>query len=163
MKSTFRNHYAPLSKTSFILYCFINHLLLLFCSYVPNVKDLVHVTAIESAAYGPDYTWRALCVIPSSKYVGSKHKAKEIAVDVVVQELLKDKNGVLLERNTDFGLMDIGGEKNLLVEITNMNSDAKTIVDASFRNANSNFELISTDFPVLIPGHDNVFLELSFK
>jgi hypothetical protein len=127
------------------------------------VKDLVHVTAIESAAYGPDFTWRALCVIPSSKYVGSKHKAIEIAVDMVVQELLRDKNDVLLERNTDFGLMDIGSEKNLLVEITNMNSESKIIFDAGFRNANCNFELISTDFPMLIPGHDNVFLELSFK
>lgn len=123
------------------------------------------MTAIESSAGGSDFTWRAVAVIPGSNSINlNKHSSGTSESVDVNRELVKDKNDIAIERQTNFGVMIIGSEKKIGIEITNIGSQEQTLVGAAFQNQRGNFRLVETNFPAAIwPHKGRIFVQVSFR
>ena len=79
------------------------------------------------------------------------------------KDLLKDKNDIILEGDTNFGHMTIGSVKNLHLKIRNIDFKDQVLVDATFHNQSSNFLLPNITFPVTVPTKSEILLQISFR
>lgn len=129
----------------------------LLSRYKPCLKDFVHVTAIESNAGGEDFMWRAISVVPASN---SGRVAKNVSS---TRTNLKEAREIAIEKETDFGTVEIGSEKEIRIEITNMDLTDHTLLNAKFLNMRSNFEISNQSFPVIAPINGKIYVEIFFK
>ena len=138
----------------------------LIFSYTPQVRDKIHVTAMESSAGGSDFTWRATAVIPSSNSINNfnKHSSGTSEVVDINKELVRDKNDIVVERLTNFGVMIMGSEKKIGIEVTNIGCKEVTLIGAAFQNQRGNFRLVEINFPVAISANSGtIFVQVSFR
>lgn len=127
--------------------------------YNPHLKDFVHVTAIESNAGGEDFMWRAISVIPASNSARAKKNVDLSSTRTNLKEALE----VSVEKEKNFGIVQIGSENQILIEVTNMDLMEHTLLNAKFLNMRSNFEISNQIFPVIIPINGKIYVEIFFK
>ena len=122
------------------------------------MKDFVHVTAIESNAGGEDFLWRAISVVPSSTNLRKNRNG-----DLSAPANLKDSPQISIEREVNFGVMEIGSEKEIRIEITNVDLAQHTLHNVKFLNMRSNFNIRNENLPVIVPVSGKIYIELYLK
>lgn len=76
---------------------------------------------------------------------------------------LKYKPEITVERDSQFGILDIGSEKELQIEIRNVDGINHVLLDAKFINLSSNFEIRNNSFPVVVPVEGKISIGIYFK
>lgn len=102
--------------------------------------------------------WRAISVVPSSNLRKTRN-----AGDLLAPVSLKDAPQISIEREVNFGVMEIGSEKEIRIEITNVDLAHHTLLNVRFLNMRSNFEIRNENLPVIVPVNGKVFIELYLK
>lgn len=124
----------------------------------------MHVTAIESHAGGPDFTWRAISVVPSSNFLREHGNSSQQDLANGSRPNLRDTPEINVDRVPNFGNMEIGTEKDIVVEVRNVGTvDDQLLSDARFVNLRSNFEIRNQTFPVLIPPLGSISINVYLK
>jgi len=128
------------------------------------LKDFVHVNAIESNAGGMAFTWRAVSIAPSSNCLRGGNRPQQQPANVTNKRPhLRDTCEISVEREADFGTMEIGTSKELVVKVSNIDALEHLLIDAKFLNQRSNFVIKDQSFPVMIPIDGSVNITVSFK
>lgn len=122
------------------------------------MKDFVHVTAIESNAGGEDFMWRAISVVPTSNCGRSTRNN-----DLSSTRILKEAREIAIDKETHFGSMEIATQKEIRIEVMNVDLFEHTLLNAKFLNTRSNFEICNQSFPVIVPVNGKVYIEIFFK
>lgn len=151
-------------RTRFAQFGYLLTYSFLFYRYKPVVRDAVHVTAIESNAGGEDFMWRAISIVPNSKNTSacSQHHGADQSITTEVS--FQDVGGISVERENQFGLMEIGSEKEIRIKIVNASITDISLLSAKFLNFRSNFEIRNQSLPVVLSAANGQFyLELYFK
>ena len=148
--------------SEFLCYSNLHVLWILFFRYTPQIKDFVHVTAIESHAGGLDFAWRAVSVIPSSNNLRSSTQNNNIPISCN-RGNMRDTAEIAVERESQFGFIEMGSEKELKIEIRNVDTIEQVLIDVRFINIKSNFEIRNNSFPIVVPIEGKVYIEVYFK
>ncbi|KAJ8377387.1 hypothetical protein AAFF_G00260470 [Aldrovandia affinis] len=101
--------------------------LLLPGQYRPAPGDLVNVVVLESSQ--SFYCWRALCMGPTHL---SAEGPRAGGSDVEIGNLLENKGGLLVTKETLFGILMLGECRELLVWIENQGSEVQTLQSCEF-------------------------------
>ena len=70
---------------------------------------------------------------------------------------------ITVEREAQFGILDMGSEKELQIEIRNIDGIEHVLLDAKFINLSSNFEIRNNSFPVVVPVEGKISIGVHFK
>lgn len=116
------------------------------------------MTAIESNAGGEDFMWRAISVVPASNSGRSTRNS-----DLSSTRILKEAREIAIDKETNFGFMEIATEKEIRIEVMNVDLFEHTLLNAKFLNMRSNFEICNQSFPVIVPVNGKVCVEIVFK
>lgn len=103
--------------------------------------------------------WRAISVIPASNSARAKKNVDLSSTRTNLKEALE----VSVEKEKNFGIVQIGSENQILIEVTNMDLMEHTLLNAKFLNMRSNFEISNQIFPVIIPINGKIYVEIFFK
>lgn len=103
--------------------------------------------------------WRAISVIPASNSARAKRNVDLSSTRTNLKEALE----VSVEKEKNFGIVQIGSENQILIEVTNMDLMEHTLLNAKFLNMRSNFEISNQIFPVIIPINGKIYVEIFFK
>ncbi|XP_036904980.1 RNA helicase Mov10l1 [Sturnira hondurensis] len=85
--------------------------------YVPRRHDVVSTVVVESSQ--SCYLWRALCVTPVTRRDAARAAEAEAPDSVCEALLLEDKGNVEVTRMTDFGTVEEGGSKSMVLCVEN--------------------------------------------
>ncbi|XP_054285812.1 probable RNA helicase armi [Macrosteles quadrilineatus] len=108
--------------------------------YLPRVGDQVTVYCIESDQ--GQLTWRAVQVVATSE------KAIQSSQDQTLTSLLQDKQGIVISENTNFGIVSLGQEKDIKIDISNEGASPQTLIGVEKTNRESQFQLPPFSFPL---------------
>lgn len=120
------------------------------------MKDFVRVTAIESNAGGEEFMWRAISIHPCTKNFRNVHIIPSV-------QTYKDIREISVERESDFGNMEVGTEKELRIKVTNKDAYEHTMIDVKFLNKQTNFEIRNLTVPVKVPAEESITIDTFFK
>lgn len=76
---------------------------------------------------------------------------------------MKNTSQITIERESNFGQMTVGTEKELLIEVRNIDDIDHLLYDTRFLNVKSNFEVRDQSFPVIVPTVGSVVVTVFFK
>uniref|UniRef100_G3UKW3 RNA helicase Mov10l1 n=1 Tax=Loxodonta africana TaxID=9785 RepID=G3UKW3_LOXAF len=113
--------------------------------YMPRRYDVVNVVVVESSQ--SCYMWRALCMTPVKKREPSTHS--ESTDDAYGTLLLENKGGVEVTRMTDFGTLQEGESKTMVVWIENKGAVPQGLVSCKLAGWDK-----TKQFSVHMPGKD---------
>ncbi|KAJ7329638.1 hypothetical protein JRQ81_015812 [Phrynocephalus forsythii] len=92
--------------------------------YFPQRHDLVNVVVVESKQ--SCYIWRALCMAPANE------KRPSVSLSINLNEpyenLLKDKEGLVVSQTTNFGTLKLGETKSIEVTIENKRKTTHNLI-----------------------------------
>ena len=105
--------------------------------------------------------WRAISIVPSSTFLRSNPDNNLPVIPAV--QTFQDARQMSIERESNFGNMEVGTEKELSIEVTNTDATEYTLIDAKFVNKQSNFEIHNLTLPVYFPADGKIKIQLFFK
>lgn len=105
--------------------------------------------------------WRAISIVPCSSYTRSTRNIDSTTLSGSAN--FQDVCGISVERDSNFGTMTIGSEKELRIEITNTYSTEHSLLNVKFLNTRSNFELRNQNLPVIVPINNKIYIDVFFK
>lgn len=126
------------------------------------LKDFVHVTAIESNAGGEDFMWRAISILPHSN-CRSFVSNTGLLPSLSHSRFQNENSKIIIEKTSDFGIVEIGTEKELKIEIINVDSVEHALINVRFLNIQSNFQLCDQSFPIIVAENSKIFVDVIFK
>lgn len=89
--------------------------------YIPHLGDKVVVEAIETE-YGK-FTWRALKTVPNFSVVTKRKAGDELNDSAEIydkmENLLAEKRGIVITKCLNFGMLNLGEERELVAEVKN--------------------------------------------
>ncbi|XP_059581888.1 RNA helicase Mov10l1 isoform X1 [Alligator mississippiensis] len=92
--------------------------------YSPCKNDMVNVVIVESNQ--SCYIWRALCMAPADK--NGLSPFNEINVDEPYKNIMRDKEGLEVTKMTNFGMLKLGENKNLIIWIENKGNEPHSLI-----------------------------------
>ncbi|XP_025071153.1 RNA helicase Mov10l1 isoform X2 [Alligator sinensis] len=92
--------------------------------YSPCKNDMVNVVIVESNQ--SCYIWRALCMAPVDK--NGLSPSNEINVDEPYKNIMRDKEGLEVTKMTNFGMLKLGENKNLIIWIENKGNEPHSLI-----------------------------------
>ncbi|XP_054998768.1 RNA helicase Mov10l1 [Sorex araneus] len=92
--------------------------------YVPRRADVVSAVVVESSQ--SCYVWRALCMTPLERRESSS--VSKAAEEICGALLLKNKGDIEVTRTTNFGTLNEGGSKNMVIWIENKGAVPQNLV-----------------------------------
>lgn len=104
--------------------------------------------------------WRAISVVPCSSSV---QPTRNVDSTTFGSANFKDSCGISVERDSNFGTVVIGNEKELRIEITNTYTTDHSLLNATFLNSRSNFEIRNQNLPVIVPINGKIYIDVIFK
>lgn len=87
--------------------------------YVPHLGDKVVVEAIETEQ--GKFTWRALKTVPEFSYFTEKKAQLNYSAQLCdkLENLLEEKRGIVVTKCLNFGVLNVGEERQLVAEVKN--------------------------------------------
>ncbi|XP_046396334.1 probable RNA helicase armi [Ischnura elegans] len=109
--------------------------------YEPTVGDIVVLQAIESDC-GAGCAWRALALAPAIMSLQKKVADTKVTDTEEDDILTNDKEGITVSGNVDFGNMNIGDHKSLILNVQNVGDSPKWLIRAKFHGPKAQSQMI---------------------
>lgn len=86
-----------------------------------------------------------------------------ISSSQTARENMRDTSGIVVDRETDFGTVEVSTEKEIKIRVRNGDSNEHFLKDVRFLNARSNFELRNVSVPIILPAGEELLIEVYVK